>query len=272
MINDACKDCPFPFYKYVDDLTILESRRYNQQSQIQCQINSLETWSLSNNMKLNPKKCIVMTISFMRQPIQQTFHIDTTPLNAASIVKVLGIHIQQNLKWDTHVNEMVKKCNRRLFMLRTLKRFNLPLCDLITIYTGYVRPILEYCAPVFHSSLTKKQTNDIERIQKRACKIILGFNYSTYENALVTCNITSLKERREKLCLDFALNLEKHPIFSSWLSVQRRVHVNLRNAQKYTQILCRTERFKSSAIPYFVEILNNYYSGIRAAKNSLGPQ
>ena len=107
MINDACNDCPFPFYKYVDDLTILESRHYNQQSQMQPQINSLETWSLSNNMKLNPKKCIVMTISFMKRPIQQTFYIDTTSLNAASVVKVLGIYIQQNLKWDTQVKEML---------------------------------------------------------------------------------------------------------------------------------------------------------------------
>ena len=96
-----------------------------------------------------------MSISFMKQPIQQTFYIDTTSLNAASVVKVLGIYIQQNLKWDTQVKEMLKKCNGRLFMLRTLKRFNLPLCDLITIYTGYVRPILEYCAPVFHSNLTQ---------------------------------------------------------------------------------------------------------------------
>ena len=94
-------------------------------------------------------------------PQKQTFYIDTTSLNAASVVKVLGIYIQQNLKWDTQVKEMLKKCNGRLFMLRTLKRFNLPLCDLITIYTGYVRPILEYCAPVFHSNLTKKQTNNI---------------------------------------------------------------------------------------------------------------
>ena len=75
-----------------------------------------------------------MSISFMKQPIQQTFYIATTSLNAASVVKVLGIYIQQNLKWDTQVKEMFKKCNERLFMLRTLKRFNLPLCDLITIH------------------------------------------------------------------------------------------------------------------------------------------
>ena len=126
------------------------------------------------------------------------------------------------------------KSNRRLFMLRTLKHFNCPLSLYIQVFTGYVRPILEYCARVFHSNLTKKQTDGIERIQKRACKIILSFNYSTYENALETCNITSLKERREKL-LSFAFNLEKHPIHSSWLPDQRRVNLNLRNVEKYSQ-------------------------------------
>ena len=82
---------------------------------MQLQINSFNSWSLSNNMKLNPKKCSVMTISFMKQPIEQTFHIDVTTLSTASVVKVLGIYIQQNLKWDTQVKEMLKKkCNRRL--------------------------------------------------------------------------------------------------------------------------------------------------------------
>ena len=28
MVNDACHDSPFPFYKYVDDLTLVESALY----------------------------------------------------------------------------------------------------------------------------------------------------------------------------------------------------------------------------------------------------
>lgn len=58
---------------------------------------------------------------------------------------------------------------------------------------------------------------------------------------------------------DLALNLEKHPVFSSWLPVQRKVGLNRRNPRKYSQLLCKTERLKGNAIPYFVKTLNNYY-------------
>ena len=260
MVNDACNNCPLPFYKYVDDLTIVEARNQNKPSQIQREIDSLLTWSLANNMKLNPSKCVFMTISFMKQPVHQNFNIDQIPMNENSIVKILGVLFQQNLKWDSQVNEMIKKCNRRLFMLRKLKHFNLPMCDLITVYTGYIRPTLEYCVPLFHFNLTKIQTNNIEKTQKRAMKIILGTRYITYKESLQICNLSSLEQRRVKLCLDFALNLEKHPMYSSWLPVPRNIDFNLRHVKKYTQLHCKTDRYQKSAIPYFIQILNEYHS------------
>ena len=186
--------------------------------------------------------------------------INGTILNEKNVIKILGIYIQHDLKWDTQVKETVKKCNRKLFMLRTLKRFKLPLNDLVIVYIGYIRPILEYCTPLFHSNLTCKQTDDIERIQKRACKIILGPDYTSYDEALKTCNLVALKERREKLCFDFALSLEKHEHCSLRLPDQRSVNFNLRNVQKYSQFNCKTSRFQNSALPYFVRILNEHYS------------
>ena len=201
-----------------------------------------------------------MTVSFMKQPVNSTLFIDEVLLKEMTVVKILGVYIQQNLKWDTHVSEMLKKCNRRIYMLCTLKRFNLPTLDLITVYVGYIRPILEYCVPVFNSSLTRKQINDIEKVQKRVCKIILGPSYTSYKEALYTCNILSLEERRKKLCFDFALKLEKSPRFSSWLPDQRQIKISLRNVPKYVQLCCKTDRLKRSAIPYFIQLLNDHYT------------
>ena len=259
MVNDACHDCLLPFYKYVDDLTIVESRTCTQISKLQSELLLLENWSLLNNMKLNPTKCIAMTVSFMKNQTHQLLYIDETLLNEENVIKVLGVYIQCDLKWNTQVKEMLKKCNRKLYMLRTLKRFNLPISDLVIVYTGYIRPILEYCAPLFHSNLTRKQTDNIERIQKRACRIILGLNYETYNHALQLCNLLTLEERRNKLCFDFAIKLEKHDLGSLWLPSQRIVKFNLRNVQKYSQFICKTSRFNNSSIPYFVRILNDYY-------------
>ena len=53
-------------YKYVDDLTLLECRDQRKDSNIQVAVTSLRDWSLRNQTRLNPQKCISMEVCFMR--------------------------------------------------------------------------------------------------------------------------------------------------------------------------------------------------------------
>ena len=141
-------------------------------------------------------------------------------------------------------------------MLRCLRTYKLPLCDMITVYTGYIRPILEYGVPVFNAGLTINQCQLLEHIQKRACKIMLGNLYTTYEAALEMCSLQTLENRRKKLCLDFAKALEKNPLCNGWLPVKQNPNYSLRRKNKYRQFLCKTARFQNSALPYIVKLLN----------------
>ena len=59
---------------------------------------------------------------------------------------------------------------------------------------------MEYCCTVWHSSLSKTNENDIERVQKSAVKLILKEKYENYESALKLLNLDTLFKRREKLC------------------------------------------------------------------------
>ena len=77
--------------------------------------------------------------------------------------------------------------------------------DLKNIYFLFIRSLLEQSATVWHSGLSDENSNEIERVQKSAVKIILGEQYVGYENALVKLNMESLKERRVQLCTSFAL-------------------------------------------------------------------
>ncbi|XP_033109306.1 uncharacterized protein LOC117110657 [Anneissia japonica] len=86
--------------------------------------------------------------------------------------------------------------NRKLFMLRNLKKFGLDKQELRAVYTGYIRPILEYADVVWHPGLTQDLSNTIEAIQKRACHIILGKHFNSYEHALGICELELLSERR----------------------------------------------------------------------------
>ena len=128
---------------------------------------------------------IAQGMSFSRNLVNPVpLSIGDRILNSVDKTKILGIIIQSNLKWDSHVSELVKRCNKKLYMLRCLKRYKLPLCDLITVYCGYIRPILDYGVPVFNGSLTVMNCCSLETIQKRACRIMLGDAYITYKIAL----------------------------------------------------------------------------------------
>ena len=64
----------------------------------------------------------------------QAMTVNDTPLDYVSETKILGIWIQDNLKWDKNNAEITKKANRRLYMLRMLKKFGFNHQELITVY------------------------------------------------------------------------------------------------------------------------------------------
>ena len=129
-----------------------------------------------------------------------------------------------------------------------LKRFGLNHQELITVCKGYVGPLLEYCDSTWHSSLTAGQSKSIEHLQRRACRIVLGRNFTSYFDALSDCDLNSLYDRRVEHCLRFAEGLSKSSRINELLPpVRRDVHGrNLRSADKLTQLFARTSRFQTA--------------------------
>ncbi|KAI8487332.1 hypothetical protein Bbelb_351300, partial [Branchiostoma belcheri] len=75
-------------------------------------------------------------------------------------------------------------------------------------FCGYIRPTLEYAAPCWSSALTQKQSDALERVQKRACRIILGRRNNSYTETLALLDLQRLADRREHLCSDFATSVD----------------------------------------------------------------
>jgi hypothetical protein len=144
-------------------------------------------------------------------------------------------------------------------MLRSLKRFGFTTSELITVYRGYIRPLLEYSDVIWHSSMTSKQSNTLENIQKRSCRIILRRRFNSYINALQICDLEPLSVRREQHCLSFARSLSLSDRTRKLLPPSRlESHGrHLRNNTTITQINSRTNRFAKSPIPFYIGLLNN---------------
>ena len=98
--------------------------------------------------------------------------------------------------------------------------------QLFDVYTKEIRSILEMAVPVWHSSLTKMQSYEIEKVQKISLKLILKHKYVNYDQACKKFNTITLEERRTQLCYRFALkNLKSdHSYFSKLVK-----NVNTRN-------------------------------------------
>ena len=166
VINDACQNFSDQMHcwKYVNDLSLVETRLANEQSGLQETIDALVQWSENSNVRLNPTKCTTMEINFMKEPpVPSVFYIKDNALEQSETVKLLGVQIQQDLKWDTHINTILQRANGRFHMLRVLKSHGLPVEDLITIYIGFLRPLLEYAVPVWNGAITNQQKDQLEK-------------------------------------------------------------------------------------------------------------
>ena len=124
-------------------------------------------------MSLNPRKCKEIHVCFRRNnPNFPPITVDDQPIKLVKSAKLLGVIFSEDLKWNDHVDYMVKKSAKRLYMIRLLKRARCDTKTLISVYFSCIRPILEYCAQVWHYSIPKYLSKEIVRIQSRALKII----------------------------------------------------------------------------------------------------
>ena len=112
--------------------------------------------------------------------------------------------ITSDLKWELNTQNIVKKSNARMQLLRRVASFGLPENELVNVYILFIRSLLEQSAVVWHSSLTQENIQDLERVQKSALRVILGERYKSYKKSLDTLELETLKDRREQLCLNFA--------------------------------------------------------------------
>ena len=183
-------------------------------------------------------------------------YIEDTLIEIVNQTKLLGCLISSDLTWWANTNCITTKAYKRLALIRKLYEFNVPLCDLSHIYTLYVRSILEFNCCVWHFSITKAESSDLERVQKVACKIMLKENYTSYENALATLHLENLETRRLMLCTRFAKKCLKFDKSREMFPRNDDNTHNIRNSEEFQVNFARNNRLRDSAIPMMQRLLN----------------
>ena len=183
--------------------------------------------------------------------------MDNNLLEQVRETRLLGVIISDNLKWHSNTKDIVTRCYQRMLILRNLYSFNIPVEDLVNIYCLYIRSVAEQSSVVWSSSITSGEEYDLERVQKVALRIILKEDYLDYKNALIISELSTLKSRRAKLSLNFALKCRKNER-TSGMFPPREQNVNTRNPESFEVTRAKTGRLANSAIPSMQRQLNSH--------------
>ena len=191
--------------KYADDCTPDQAVGAEEISHTQQALDITQSWSVLNKMTINVQKTKDMWICFTESVSEPPpVYIGDEQVERMDKFKLLGMGLQNNLKWNNHVETAIQKANRQVYILRECRKANLPIEVGITLYKSNIISILEFASFVW-SGLPTYLANEIERTQTR-CLRVLGYNNDCLQ---------SLSDRREELLKREArkiMNDPSHPL------------------------------------------------------------
>ncbi len=165
--NDCTsKDPSVKLLKFADDTTLIGLIQDSDESAYRQEVKELAVWCSLNNLELNTLKTVEMIVDSPPLTI-----MDST-VTAVESFRFLGTTISQDLKWDIHIDSIVRKAQQRLYFLRQLRKFNLPQELLKQFYSAIIESVLCTSITVWFSSATKSDLRRLRRVVRTAERII----------------------------------------------------------------------------------------------------
>jgi hypothetical protein len=179
--------------KFADDTKIYSNvSSANGQAQLQSDLDRATDWSSKWLMSFNVDKCKIVHAGYNNP--QASYFMNGTQLNPVNEEKDLGITMHKSLSVSRQCAEAAKKGNRAVGQIkRTISNKSKDI--VVPLYKSLVRPHLEYCVQAW-SPYLKKDIAVLEKVQRRATRMIPELCDLSYEERLHACGLTSLENRR----------------------------------------------------------------------------
>jgi hypothetical protein len=151
---------------YADDTTILMGHtNLNKLKHLMAnEMDMASVWFKNNKLVLNEKKSTNILFSLSKEVINSS---------ESNTVKLLGIHLDCDMSWNTHIDNLLKTLAKNLYLLRKLRQ-NLSFDCLKLSYFAFFHSHLTYGALFWGGS---HRVSEIFILQKRAVRIIFGLGY-----------------------------------------------------------------------------------------------
>ena len=186
-VNDFPKSLDYGMARlFADDtnLTFSGCSLAALQDEMTKDLKGITSWLSANKLTLNVLKTDFMLIG-SRQRVAAlegnvTLRLNDAVLQQVHSLKCLGVNVDQNLTWDSHIASIRKKVTRNVGILKKVKPV-LNRLNLIDIYRSLIEPYFTYCCIVW-DSIGETQIKSLQKLQNRAARIITGASYLIRSN------------------------------------------------------------------------------------------
>ena len=272
VLNDLDEDLPDIYSaKYVDDLTLIDT----VEVEVQCMIDqtpkkTLHTFSPPNTvssfekikqkanskgLKINEKKTQILSVSSVWYDTEALIKMGDQTITSGEELKMLGFYFSPQPTVKLQIEKLVKKANKRFFLLLKYKRAGVRKERLRDIYTSIIRSCLEYSSPVYHCQLNGYLNNLLERVQKKCLRTIYRYSME-YEELLGASNLSRLEQRRVIAFQKFTNKTVKNTKYANWFP-KREIIKETRNTSIYLEELAVGDRLYNSPLFAMRHYLNN---------------
>ena len=248
-INDIVEGLSSSIRLFADDALLYRPIESHEDHLIlENDLDKLSSWAKKWDMCFNTKKCQTMSVCQPNQEKSVYFYTMCGEiLGSVSNSPYLGVTINDNLTFDTHISKSVAKASRMLgFINRTLRSCPPKLKELA--YFALCRSNLEYASQIWDPPPNSSAASAIERIQRRAARFVVNDRrqLSSVTEILRRLDWEPLSHRRtnQRLVL-------MHQIHNDLVSVQFEPGMLVPGLRsRYRQIRTSSTALKNSYLPY----------------------
>ena len=217
---------PVATLKYADDTTLYTALRKDEvtitdstslkatvtpnHNRLQEAATYAAEWCHSNKMTLNTAKSSMLTFTLRKKITAEPIVINGSAVSEDKTSKLLGVILDQNLKFSHHVDAAIDKARPTFHAIIHLRKAGVATNSLLLFYKARVIPLLTYAAPSWYPFLAQYSKDKLERYQRLCLRIILP-HVDGYDNRLSHVGLTTIISQLETICKRYAAKITAKP-------------------------------------------------------------